>query len=60
MTAVTYNFLGGQFALSAHTPRSAAPLRSAASLWGNRCYRGRNTVFVNASALTIKSRIFAA
>ncbi len=34
-------YLGGQFALSATTPQSAAPLRSAASLWGNRCYRGR-------------------
>ena len=42
MTTVVNRYLwGGQFALSAHTPRSAAPLRSAASLWGNRCYRGR-------------------
>lgn len=35
------NYLGGQFALFATTPQSAAPLRSAASLRGNRCYRGR-------------------
>lgn len=34
-------FLGGQFALSATTPRSVAPLRSAPSLWGNRCDHGR-------------------
>lgn len=40
-------FFGGHFALSAITPRSAAPLRSAASLRGSRCYRGRSadTVF---------------
>lgn len=40
-------FLGGPFALSAITPHSAAPLRSAASLRGSRCYRGRSadTVF---------------
>ena len=36
------NFLSGVFfvagnLLSAITPRSAAPLRSAASLWGSRC-----------------------
>ena len=37
-------YLGGQFALSATTPQSAAPLRSAASLWGNRYYRGRRFV----------------
>ena len=38
-------FLGGQVALSAHTPQSAAPLRSAASLWGNRCDHGRRMGF---------------
>ncbi len=44
-TLETICFTGGQFALSAHTPRSAAPLRSVASLWGNRCYRGRKSIF---------------
>ena len=34
-------------------------LRFAASLWGNRCYRGRSQDSVTASSLTIKSRIFA-
>lgn len=38
-------YLGGQFALSATTPQSAAPLRSAASLWGNRCDHGRRMGF---------------
>ena len=40
-------YLGGQFALSATTAQSAAPLRSAASLWGNRYYRGRGSGFVD-------------
>ena len=46
MISVIFN-LGGQFALSATTPQSAAPLRSAASLWGNRYYRGRGSGFVD-------------
>lgn len=39
-------YLGGQFALYAHTPQSAASLRCAASLWGNRCYRGRRRFII--------------
>lgn len=41
MTVITVSDLGGQFVLSAHTPQSASPLRSVASLWGNRFYHGR-------------------
>ncbi|MGV8915845.1 MAG: hypothetical protein ACOH1X_10410 [Kaistella sp.] len=43
---ITVNtFLGGQFALSVATPRSSAPLRSANSLWGIHCNRGRRLRF---------------
>ncbi len=43
---ITVNtFLGGQFALSVATPRSSAPLRSAGSLWGIHCNRGRRFRF---------------
>ena len=38
MTAIIVFDLGGQFALSAPTPQSPAPLRSAGSLRGNRYY----------------------
>lgn len=41
MTAIIVFDLGGQFALSAPTPQSPAPLRSAGSLRGNRYYHGR-------------------
>lgn len=59
---ITVNtFLGGQFALSVATPRSPAPLRSAASLWGIHCNRGRRFrslpkfVFRNKITLTFAS-----
>lgn len=52
------NYLGGQFALFATTPQSAAPLRSTASLRGNRCSRpqaGINRRFVFQIKLTFAS-----
>lgn len=53
------NHLGGQFALSAHTPQSAASLRSASSLRGNRCYRGRGIFLIRKSVFQKISLIFA-
>ncbi len=60
MTAVIVFYLGGQFALSALTPQSAAPLRSAASLRGNRYYRGRRSrCFIKFRFKNLNSLTFA-